>query len=334
MNLHIGENIKRLRQAKNITQERLAEYLNISAPAISKWERGETLPDITMIVPLASYFNVSSDELLGFDEARTRAEAQRRIDMYQQLIRDAKFKESEAFIIEARREFPHDFAIAVQYMECFGGGHADERPELLLANAEEFIPLCERILNECVVNNIRYRVLHVLAKIYKARGEYDKALACFDDFPSWFHAKGQLLEQLHEKYTDKFQYWANKNLVELLDLAFNKAGKVIWYTHDSLEKRLASTNALIKAIEGYIDVSGYEQGYSFLAEIFHEGGKVLNQEGYYDKACEYYASFLACKKRVSIDFDKTLTWMEKTPFLETLRAREDFSTILASYRKK
>lgn len=40
MNLYIGENIKRLRRERGITQETLAEYMNVSTPAVSKWERG------------------------------------------------------------------------------------------------------------------------------------------------------------------------------------------------------------------------------------------------------------------------------------------------------
>ncbi|MBR7082755.1 MAG: helix-turn-helix transcriptional regulator, partial [Clostridia bacterium] len=46
MNITIGENIKRLRRERNVTQEQLAEVLNISTAAVSKWERGETYPDI------------------------------------------------------------------------------------------------------------------------------------------------------------------------------------------------------------------------------------------------------------------------------------------------
>lgn len=45
MRLLIGENIKRLRTQKGITQEALAEHMHVSAAAVSKWERNETLPD-------------------------------------------------------------------------------------------------------------------------------------------------------------------------------------------------------------------------------------------------------------------------------------------------
>ena len=71
MDMFIGENIRRLRREKGITQEVLAERLHVSAAAVSKWERGDSIPDIGMLLPLASYFNVSTDELLGVDSAKT-----------------------------------------------------------------------------------------------------------------------------------------------------------------------------------------------------------------------------------------------------------------------
>ena len=71
MQLYIGDNIKRLRRQKGITQETLAERMHVSTAAVSRWERNEALPDISMLLPLASYFGVSTDELLGLDAAKT-----------------------------------------------------------------------------------------------------------------------------------------------------------------------------------------------------------------------------------------------------------------------
>ena len=70
MQLYIGENIKRLRRKKGITQETLADRMHVSTAAVSKWERNETFPDIAMVIPLASYFGVSTDEILGLDVAK------------------------------------------------------------------------------------------------------------------------------------------------------------------------------------------------------------------------------------------------------------------------
>ena len=65
MKENIGQIIKRLRKEHNLTQEELAEQLNVSAPAVSKWENGTSLPDITQVVPLANLFGVPTDVLFG-----------------------------------------------------------------------------------------------------------------------------------------------------------------------------------------------------------------------------------------------------------------------------
>ena len=63
MELKVGSNIKRLRIAKNITQEQLSVAMNVTGAAVSKWERGETYPDITLLQPLAYFFGVTLDEI-------------------------------------------------------------------------------------------------------------------------------------------------------------------------------------------------------------------------------------------------------------------------------
>lgn len=65
---HIGIQIKELRKKKDMTQEKLAEYLNVSFQAISKWETGVASPDVSMIVPLARLLGVSTDELFGLKD--------------------------------------------------------------------------------------------------------------------------------------------------------------------------------------------------------------------------------------------------------------------------
>ena len=49
---NIGEKIKELRNKQKMTQEKLAQYLNVTVSAVSQWESGKTMPDVTMIVPL------------------------------------------------------------------------------------------------------------------------------------------------------------------------------------------------------------------------------------------------------------------------------------------
>lgn len=67
MAMRIGEKIKTLRKAKNISQESLANVLGVTFQAVSKWETGTTAPEISLIPPLASFFGVSIDELFDYN---------------------------------------------------------------------------------------------------------------------------------------------------------------------------------------------------------------------------------------------------------------------------
>ena len=63
--MNLGKNIYELRKAKAVTQEELAAELGVTAAAVSKWEKGATLPDVLMVCAIADYFGVTTDELLG-----------------------------------------------------------------------------------------------------------------------------------------------------------------------------------------------------------------------------------------------------------------------------
>lgn len=68
--LHLSENLKKYRILKNLTQEDIAEYLGITPQSVSKWERGESYPDITFLPALANIFETSVDLLIGMDFIR------------------------------------------------------------------------------------------------------------------------------------------------------------------------------------------------------------------------------------------------------------------------
>lgn len=68
MNTYVtGAVIKRLREMKNLTQTQLAEKIGVSSKAVSKWETGKGLPDISLIEPLSSALGVSVMELMSGD---------------------------------------------------------------------------------------------------------------------------------------------------------------------------------------------------------------------------------------------------------------------------
>ena len=71
MDIKIGHNIRRLRIMSGMTQRQVAWHLHISTQSVSKWERGYTYPDLTMLLPLADLFSVTLDELFGREDNGT-----------------------------------------------------------------------------------------------------------------------------------------------------------------------------------------------------------------------------------------------------------------------
>lgn len=61
----VGERLLKLRKEKNMSQEELANVLDVSRQTVSKWETGESMPDFNKICPLCEYFGITSDELLS-----------------------------------------------------------------------------------------------------------------------------------------------------------------------------------------------------------------------------------------------------------------------------
>ena len=73
--LDMAERIRGMRTARGYTQERLARQLGLTPAAVSKWECGQALPDITVLGPLAAALGTTTDDLLGYspDVAEARA---------------------------------------------------------------------------------------------------------------------------------------------------------------------------------------------------------------------------------------------------------------------
>ena len=73
MEIQLSKRLKLLRKKNEKTQDELAAFLGITSQSVSKWERCEGYPDITLLPKIAAFFHVSVDTLLGVDEIAKRA---------------------------------------------------------------------------------------------------------------------------------------------------------------------------------------------------------------------------------------------------------------------
>ena len=225
MELNIGMNIKRLRLAKGLTQEQLAELLTISTAAVSKWEAKNTYPDITMLFPLAEIFGVTVDELLGYDEAKAKADVDKILAEYQRLYVEGRFAEGKELIVNARKKYPHDYRIMNKYMWDVAGGSAGNDSKTLLKNKDELTQLCDCILEGCTQDDLRAEAINMKAKLLHAAGDTEEALEILSKLPAW-HAP-IMKEQLFGKDTIEYRYWNKKNCYGLMDVMSIKLARII-----------------------------------------------------------------------------------------------------------
>ena len=67
----LGNNIRRIRKQLGLTQEELALHVGVTPQAVSRWENGTGMPDISLVVPLAKTLRVSTDALFGVNDGRS-----------------------------------------------------------------------------------------------------------------------------------------------------------------------------------------------------------------------------------------------------------------------
>lgn len=116
--MDIGKRIKTLRVAKQAKQEELAEYLGVTAQAVSKWETGASVPDIALLPNLAVFFGVTIDELFQFPDD---VEFERIENMFWQesRIRPETFDHSVRFLEEVIRNDPRNVRAYICLAELY-----------------------------------------------------------------------------------------------------------------------------------------------------------------------------------------------------------------------
>lgn len=171
-----GEVIKKLRREANMTQENLAELLSISPQAVSRWENGAAMPDISLLPPLANLFHVTTDYLLG-------------MDTYQKDLRKAEFdaafheywkkedkEENYRIAVQAVAEYPRN----MEYMEWLAS--AEFYLALPQVDEEEFKSLLESsvrhynmILEKCKKPELYRKALNGIVSSLHMLGRNDEA---------------------------------------------------------------------------------------------------------------------------------------------------------------
>lgn len=200
MTLKIGEKIKELRKAQDITQEKLADYLNISYQAVSKWENGLALPDITLLPKLANFFGVSTDELLDLNASENEVELKKHEEQYQELNRKGKVLEKIELSRKVLDLYPRNYQwmLNLAYgLVSYGATSEQQKYREEHKFVEEAISLCERILEDCTVDSIRHSAIQILCYEYPKMNKKEAAVKLAEDMPNMLICKEMLLSHIY-----------------------------------------------------------------------------------------------------------------------------------------
>ncbi len=117
MKLEISENIKKLRKEHYLTQEQLAEALGVTVGAVHKWETGQSMPEIRLLVELAELFEISVDTILGYTWQADNVN--KTVEKIYDYINAKDFENGERYVEKSLKKYPNSFEIVYHSAEFY-----------------------------------------------------------------------------------------------------------------------------------------------------------------------------------------------------------------------
>ena len=248
MTLKIGQKIKELREKRNITQNKMAEYLGITEQAISRWENGGGYPDMELIPAISNFLDVSTDILFETDKKEERRRSllneawktydygthtvSKRIEIYRNVL----------------KEFPNDYAT----MDSLISNLLHDFPRD--KHLEEIIALSNRIISDSPDIQLRMSATDSLAKAYKDIGKQESAVKIIKESNIIIPLQlgiGYSRENLLSIIAEGEEAWQNRK--DMLQILFNELCTYVRYF--SIQKY---GHAIHPDGEGISDISNEE----------------------------------------------------------------------------
>lgn len=353
--------IRNKRKELELTQEQVADYLGVSAPAVNKWEKGTTYPDVTLLPPLARILKIDLNTLLCFEEGMSANEI---IQFSTQIIKhiDKRGYESGfSMANEKIKEFPYcaelieTTAVTLEGALLMYGAELENREFY----EEQILALYERV-TKGDDEKARNKALYMLVSKYIKKEEYDKAQQMLDLLPERSTLdKKQLQATLLRKQNKLAE--AAELLERKLLTGINEVQMTIFSlleveletgNYENAVKLSNGLNEIVKQFDLW-DYNAYvaplliatkrknvRQSISILRSMLE---KMMNPWNFKD--CILY-SHLIKKKEQNPDnqikeinmgmkmLPTILSDLEKNPDFEFLRSDEEFVKLMREYRKK
>lgn len=321
--IRLAENLLTLRKDKKITQEQLADFCGVTKASVSKWETGQTLPDILLLPRLAAFFGVSIDVLMGYKMHLTTEQIHK---VYEELAMDfatKKFEES----MKKSREYVKQYYSCYEFLEkiiLLWISHeilaGDKRDELL----REAKGLCDHILKNCRDISVCNDIVFLQAIIDLLLGHPEDVVDVLEELCNPFRLSVQSEEVLLSAYIEmglreKGNDFAQISIYFHVLYLISDACRFLVIHRDDLEKceetkrRVEALIVLYNFAEinfYYVALFAYQ-----MAEIYcyhGETGKALEQLTKYVELYERYLSGKTGYMQSDNYLDRLHSWCEKS----------------------
>ncbi len=324
--LNISDNIVRLRHDRRLTQEELADFMGVTKASVSKWEKGINTPDIMLLPRLAAFFDVTVDELIGY-EAHLSGEQIR--CQYAKLSQDFATLPFEDALEKTR-------ALAHKYYACYPlllqlgiliwNHHmlakTEEESRSLL---QEAVGWCDRITENCSDVGICSDAVVLRAGLYLRLGRAAETIDMLEPYADPSRLTGQNSTLLLQAYqlagdTEKARSYAQiKQYLDLLDLIGDAVLALALNEYD-----MARCEETIRRITGIMELYDLETLHpNVAAQFLFQSSIVYAVNGREEKAMETLHCLEKCVNRLLETeqitlhgdgyFDRLDEWIDRLP---------------------
>ena len=179
--MQIGEIIRKYRKERNMTQEEMANRLGVTAPAVNKWENGNSMPDIMMLAPIARLLEISLDTLLSFQDELTPEEITHFIYETTEQLKNRPYDEAFQWSKKIIEQYPNCKDLIWQIAVLLDAKRLTEE----VPNSEsydDYIVNCYTRALESENEIIRNHAADSLFGFYSRKEQYDKS----EEYLSYF----------------------------------------------------------------------------------------------------------------------------------------------------
>jgi len=346
---NIGKRIRELRKKNDLTQEKLADYLGVTYKAVSKWECGVTVPDISLIISLAKLLHVTTDDLLGVNSANEnerRAEIEK---MYKKTWETGDLEERHRVAKIGVAEFPGE----MKYMSWLGWttamlsfSYSDD--ETYRAEQENAIKIFECVIENATDERIKASAIQGIVQYLSFRGRDDDALEYAKQYPENYSMSREdvMLTCLHgEEKKILTQKMLDRHLSDMLNLIECKSmeaciaqeqiinaiipdGNYLYYNTFLVDNYVSRAVFYMRDNETEKAMDALKKARKFAIDY----DSFLNDHQTY----RFTSPFLSAEERNTADICRSGTSTHKEDFIErvkrsgfdALKDREDFQELL------